>query len=215
MYVYYSATTIRPQVIQKKILELYQDGEIIVFGRYRDFKARIEQEPPDFIITHPELLIQFPDFKPAQRGMRDGSSTEECILVSVKKTIQKDSLTRATIGVVDFLGKYGMDQFVSKLFNIKPRLKRVIKIEDLIPLLTFNMADAILLSERNLVSFKKTSKLDFVVIKSPKLRIGVITIAVNNNSNVDASSENELIRIVTNVLSVLLDIDEWRCFNEK
>lgn len=208
VYIYYPSATVRPQVIQKKLMEHATTEEIMVFGRYKDFKALVQQDPPDIIFTIPELLSQFPAYKQYHCGFRNGSCTEEYVIISVGKKIPSDSMSSAIVGTVDFLGKKGMGRLISSLFRKPPKIKRVIKIEDLIPLLTFNMARAILIPRRHVSYFKETSKMEFIENTHSRIQIGIIACASRNKSFTD--EERKLFHKVSRQLTVLLDIEGWR-----
>ncbi len=57
LYVFYP-TVVRPHILQKKLSEACPDFEITVFGRFADFKAKVELDKPHALLTKPDVLKQ-------------------------------------------------------------------------------------------------------------------------------------------------------------
>lgn len=206
LYVFYP-TVMRPAVLEDILKKACPTLEISVFGRYQDFKAKVEADHPQGILTKPQVLSQLSGYLPKLTGIRKGKNSERFVLISIDKPVNLASLDQKTIGVVDFLGRKGMDDFVKEILHTSPKINRVTKIEDLIPLLTFTMADAVLLNESNVSYFKKTSNLNFVITEIPDATAGILIFA-NNNSN--AVDKNECIEKLPENVLVNLGIEQWK-----
>ena len=182
LYVYYPAT-VRPQVMQQKLSLACPTSEVMVFGRYEDFKAKVEADKPDVILTKTPLLAQFSGYTSASKAVGHGKTDEEFVLLSVDTPVDPATVNATTvIGVIDFLGRVGMSEFVKKFLPVEPSLKRVTKVEDLLPLLTFKMAKAVIVSKDFVPFFKQTSQLKFVETPLPSGSSGIASIASRDAS---------------------------------
>lgn len=182
LYVFYP-TVIRPNILEEKLSEACPGVDIVVFGRYKDFKEKVLKDNPDAVLTKTPLLEQLLHYDIKYRGLRNGSIRENYVLLSVDKPLSPQELTRIPIGAVDFLGRKEMNRFVKELLKVPPRLKRVTKIEDLLPLMTFKMAQGILITEKDISYFKEISKLNFIVTPLPRAMAGIAALAVKKNGN--------------------------------
>src|SRR5262249_38334946 len=91
------------------------------------------------------------------------AKTEAYVLISVGKAVDPAAIT--SVGAVDVLGRQGMKDLVADLLGSSPRIERVTKVEDLLPVLQLASADPVLLPERLLESFEARSKLDLRVTR--------------------------------------------------
>lgn len=204
LYVFYPTTT-RPRVVQAKLAEACPALNITVFGRYRDFEARMKEAPPDAVLTRPELAGRFPDYRTVLQGVRMGRKREQFLLVSVDQPPDTSQIASGTIGVVDFLGRRGTESFVVESFNTSPRIKRVTKIEDLLPLLTFNMVGSVFVTNEHYSYLQRTSNLDFVALEIPGASGQLPALSVADDS------DRELLLCVKNRkrFAAQLGVDGW------
>ncbi len=212
LYVFYP-TFIRPQVLQSKLSEACPNLDITVFGRYPDFKRKIDTDPPDAVLTKPLVAQRFKGFFPTLRGSRKGSTLSPTILLSLDKNIQFDSLKHITIGVIDYMDRKSMDSLVASLFSQPPKTRHVSKPEDLLPLLRFNMAKAIFIEENDFQYFKKVSKLPFNIAKAPTKPLGIISLSAANEASA-TKIWNAFKTLPTEVMDVF-SIDKWLVTNIK
>ena len=169
----YLPTDIRPNAFQKMLEESAPNVAVTVFGRIRDFQKNLKGTPPDAVLAaHP--VIEDLSLPIGMQGKAGGAVDEQYVLVSVGQEVD---LAKAdlVIGTVDLLGRKKMGGFVNKLIGRADgtKLKRVTKREDLLSLLQFKVADAILLRESSLESFKGKSKLDLKVKRVEGARVGL------------------------------------------
>ena len=101
-----------------------------------------------------------------------------------------------------------MKAFIVPLFPAEPRLKQVTKIEDLLPLLTFAMADGIMIEEIFLDYFRNTSNLTFKISHPIKPQSGIVSLAYRENI-ADRNIAEELVR-GNPVLNRLFEVERWK-----
>jgi hypothetical protein len=91
--------------------------------------------------------------------------TEAYVLLSIGATLEKERFQSLVVGAVDLLGRERTAKLVANLLGVgsPPEIKYVIKSEDLLPLLQFGSAGAVLLSEQEAAHIKSLSKLDLRV----------------------------------------------------
>lgn len=206
LYVFYP-TAARSQIVQKELSKACPGIEITVFGRYKDFRAKVGMNSPDAILTKDPVVRQIRGYLIKMEGIRKGAIDEPYVLVSADKKVDPGNIANTPIGVFDILGRKGMKKFVSNYFTGAPRLKRVSKMEDLLQLLTFNMADAVLIPEIYVNYFKEISKLNFSVTRIPKMRIGIIALGVKQGKN--ASQTIKGLSGMDNKTKALVEVDDW------
>lgn len=207
LFVFYPIAE-RPNVIQTKLSEVCPGIEVTVFGRISDFDATVKENPPDAILSKPVVVQLFQNYKIQLQGVRQGNTEESYVLLSVDKGVDVNGLSDATIGMIDILGRKEMALFVEGFFSSAPKLKRVTKMEDLLPLLTFNMCSAILIAENAVGYFKSISQLNFVITPSPGMKTGIIALAVKNGSN--AGQIINAIKEMGSGVNTLLEVDSWK-----
>jgi hypothetical protein len=208
LYVFFPAT-IRPQAIQEKMTVAMKDVKVTVFGRYNDFTSKIMIEPPDAIITKPALIEQLGNYVISLNGRRQGKKKESYVLLSINDTLEVASITTETvIGVIDVLGRTGMKTFAGQFFPVEPKLKRVTKVEDLLPLLSFNMAAGVLIEDVFVKYIKNTSQLQFNNTPLSGSKNGIIACGIKK----DGSAENVVNSLKKNNADMvaLFEIDSWK-----
>lgn len=208
LYIFYPSI-VRPQTIQDKVEKVFQGTTVTVFGRYNDFSAKIEIEPPDIIITKPILIKQLGTYTPVLNGYRNGKSEDNYVLLSINQPVDPKSITSETIiGTIDIMGRNGMNTFVSQFFSTTPKLKRVTKMEDLLPLLTFNMTVAVLVQEPAVSYFKTTSNLNFIVTPLPETKDGIVALGVKNG--IDPGKIIAALKSVDKEVCSFFEVDLWK-----
>ncbi len=205
LYVYYPVS-VKPTVIQGQFEKACPGIEITVFGRYKDFTTMLTQVPPDAFITKTELAKRFSaNYTIKLNAVKNGKTTEKYVALSVKDPVKPADLGPTIIvGALDFLGRTEMNKFMAKLTGATPKVKRVAKVEDLLPLLSFNMGKAIILTTDNSEIIKKKSNLNFVESPLKDQSFGIAALAVSKTGNGD-----KIVQAVKNVKSIM-GIDKWQ-----
>lgn len=207
LYVFYPST-IRPQTLQKKLTDELPGVTVIVFGRYIDFAERVKLSAPDAILSKPDALRQFDGYSLEISGIKNDSAEEPYILVLENKGILEKPVETYTIGMVDFLGRQGMDLLAKGIFETPPKINRVSKIEDLLPLLSFGMADAVLVTENVADYFTSISQMQFLRREVSGKKFGIVALGIKKGST--AEKIVHLVKAHSKETCLLFDIEEWR-----
>ncbi len=209
LYVFYPST-LHFQSMQDSMTNSIQGINITVFDRYDSFAAKMKSEPPDAVITKPELIEeQFSNYIVSLKGERNGTTEGKYVLVSIEKPVPIESVnTETVIGVIDILGRAGMKSFSKQYFPLEPKLKRVSKIEDLLPLLSFEFASGIMIENVFVDYFKSTSQLKFAITPLTGGKSGIIAFAIKK----DGTAEKTLASLKKNDKKIcdLFYIDQWK-----
>ncbi len=204
LYIYYPVP-MKPRAIQEQFSASCPGFEIKVFGRNNDFITIIKQDSPEAIITKTELIRYLPDYTVKLNGMRQGVTEESYVLMSVNNPLKISALgPEKVIGVLDFLGRTKMFSFIKELTNTEPKIKRVAKVEDLLPLLSFDMAKGVILTEYNSTYIQEKSKLTFFITPIEEKKYGIISLAIKNG--IDGSQIEETVKKVVPIMG----IDKWQ-----
>lgn len=129
---------------------------VTAVGRVGDFERSLK-EGVDAVVALPVVLSSF-KLPPKLRGQRAGSSEEKYSLVGVGAAPEPGKVK--SVGALDVLGREGTNKFVKGLIGASPRVERVSKVEDLLPLLQMQRVDAVLLPSRLYSEVKGASKLN-------------------------------------------------------
>lgn len=121
--------------------------DVEVLTRSSDFTARLGSASADAVMAAPYVLRQN-GLTPSLTASGLGAGF---VAVSLGEPVTKSSLPRASLGIVDELGRKRTPAFVASLLGVSkpPPLRRVGKVEDLLPLLQFDMVKAVLLRSRD------------------------------------------------------------------
>lgn len=205
LYVF-TPSRIRPVVLQEQLRDACPGIDIKVFGRHKDFEKQVRAKNPDAVLTKAPVVRHIGGYSVLLRGSRKGSVKEQYVLLSVDKKIDLNE-KKPAIGVFDILGRKEMKKFVGNYFNPVPRMKRVSKMEDLLQLLTFNMAGAVLVPENVVPWFRELSNLNFAVTPVEKMRIDIISLAGKKGAKVERTIE-AMKKIDSKTMS-LLEVEKW------
>jgi hypothetical protein len=136
---------------------------VTAVGRTGDFDRALA-EGQDAVLTLPVVLAAH-GIAPVLRGVRQGTAEERYALAGTETA--PDPAKVATVGALDLLGRDGMASFVQDLLGARPKIERVTKVEDLLPLLQMQRVDAILLPARLLPEVRMTSRLNLASRELP------------------------------------------------
>lgn len=207
LYVFYPSV-MSAASLQKELNEACPGIEITVFGRFKDFEDGVISRAPEAILTKPDVIGQIGGYAVRLNGSRKGDTEESYIFLSVNRQIDVSSLSGKSVGVFDILGRKGMEKFVGKFLNPVPQLQRVSKIEDLLQLLTFNMAEAILIPEVYADYYKKISKLNFAKTPLPNMKAGILSLGVKQGK--EAALTVKALTALNERYMSLLEVDKWK-----
>lgn len=203
VYVFYPSMA-KPNVVQAALQAKMPGHEVTVFGRLADFTTMVGQTPPDVILAPKALADQFPAFKGFLKGASKGGSAEEAILISTKPVVI-GSLASLNMGVVGVLERPAMNGYVQGVVGSLPKLKIVTKVEDLLPLLTFGSADAIMVGAGQVDEIKGRSQASLQTTPVESGKIGLVVAA----SKGDASKVESALKGLGAAEKKMLGVDTW------
>ena len=203
----YATTDIRAHALQQEIAATLPGIEVRVFGRVRELQAAVKQEAPDAVLARPVVLDTL-GLKPKLRGFRRGSTREPYMLLSVGRTLKPSELGANALGAVDLVGRNEMKSFVSQVLGVPaPKLKLVTTEHDLLPLLQFGEAAAVLTSEQWVSVLKRKSNLD---LRTTGLANGVELPALWYASDSVRGAVEPKVKAWKPTLNSKLGVDEWK-----
>jgi hypothetical protein len=177
--------------------------DVAAVGRTADFERGLGDRP-DAVLTLPVVLAAH-GLAPTLQGCRRGGSTDEpYVLAGVDAA--PDPARVATVGVIDTLGRDGMSAFVTSLLGTHPKVERVTKVEDLLPLLQLQRVDAIILPARLLGDVGAPSRLTLVPRELPQ-RLGLPAVA---SLETGGAQVVQAVRHLPVGVAGELGVSEWR-----
>jgi hypothetical protein len=196
----------KSSVVEKTLQGRLAGLSITVFGRFRDFDEAGSAAKPDAVVSIPPVL-ESRGMKPALQGTRGGKATEAYVLASVGQPLA-GSLAGKTVGAVDLLSREGTQSFVTGLLkSTEVKIKRVAKIEDLLPLLELSAADGVVVSSSILAKFMERTRLPVKTRDLPGAQVGLPAVAILNPAVRDAVV-NAFQKLDGQTKS-MLGIDDW------
>jgi len=156
----YLQVSVKSRALESALAKQMPGVDVVVCSRYRDFERELLRAPDAVLALGPVLLAH--GMQLDLKGTRSGEDSEPYVLLSIGAAHDKARYRELVIGAVDLLGRKRTADFVAGLLGLPaaPEIKYVIKSEDLLPLLQFRSADAVLLSEQDAMRLKTLSKLD-------------------------------------------------------
>jgi len=199
-------TKIKARVIAKSLSVACSGTQITVFGRVKDFMDQVAANSPATILTLIPTIEHNSSYKVVLAGEKDGEKSESYLFVSVDTPFDIANLATSKIGVVDILGRNPMLSYLSEKLGSKVKLARVVKQEDLLTLLRFNSADALLISENTYKSLLATSQLNLVTTPLD-FRIGLASLA--STSGMDIAAIVRCFKLIDSETRTALGVDQW------
>jgi hypothetical protein len=196
----------KSSVLEKSLQEKLPGLGVTVFGRFRDFEEGLANGNPAAVLSITPVLEQRKK-KTTLQGQRDGKSVEPYVLASVNQPLD-GPLAGKTIGVVDLLGRDGTQTFLNSLLKASDfKIKRVAKIEDLLPLLEFSAADGIVLPSSMIARLMERTRLAIKTKDLPGGPVGLSAVAVLNSATRDIVVQS--FQKLDPATKRLLGIDSW------
>jgi hypothetical protein len=205
IYVFFP-TLVEPLHIQEALSSKIPAAQIIVFSRLIDFNSFTVADSPSVIIARPRCIDEYARYSIQMNGLVEGKTTERYVLLTQKKSLQPIT-AQLTIGMVDFLGKKGMRNLIETIFSPAPQLSRVTQLQDILPLLTYDMANAALVPEKDARYFIEISKIDFVMTP---IEFPIGYLAVAGRTDRDCRKLIEAIRNLSSAELTVLGVEKWK-----
>jgi hypothetical protein len=170
---------IKSSALEQALQKQLPGVALTVFGRFRDFQDGVATRNPDAIIAITPLL-DLDHTRVTLQGVRAGKESEPYMLVTTSAG-PPASWAGKTVGIVDLLGRDGTQSFAATAIgSTEAKVKRVAKIEDLLPLLEYSVADAVLIPASSVKRFTERTRLPLTVRELPGARVGLPAVAVRN-----------------------------------
>jgi hypothetical protein len=172
---------VKSGAVEKALRDHLPGLAITVFGRFRDFEEVSTSAPPDAVLSITPVL-EYRGQQVTLQGKRGTESAEPYVLASTGQPLD-GPLGGKTIGVVDLMGREGTQAFLERLLKTKDiKVKRVSKIEDLLPLLEFSAADGIVLASEDVARLTERTRLPIKTRELPDGAVGLPAVSVLNAS---------------------------------
>jgi hypothetical protein len=176
LYVYLQSEA-KSSVLEKALRQQLPGLEVTVFGRFRDFEDALGRRQPEAVLAIQPLLGAL-NVTPALQGLRGERDWEPYLLMSEDGALASPADAKV-VGVVDLLGRTGTQQLASRMLgNPAIELRRVTKLEDLLPLLQFSAAQAVLVPSAAAKSFSERSRLRLRVHTLAEAKVGLPAVGV-------------------------------------
>jgi hypothetical protein len=193
---------VKQRAFQTELQAAMEGVAVTTVGRIADFDRAL-QEGQDAVLTLPVVLATR-GLAPVLRGMQHGSTEERYALIAVDAV--PDPARVKTVGALDLLGRDGTDAFVQSLMGVKPKVERVTKVEDLLPLLQMQRVDAIVLAARLCPELKAASRLNLAE-RELATAVGLPAAA---KTGAGAPAVLAALKRLPSRLCASLGVDEWR-----
>ena len=175
---------------------------VTAVGRLADFERGL-RDGQDAVLTLPLVMSAF-GMNPQVQGRSAGSPEEKYSLVSSGAAVDPARVT--AVGALDILGRDATTSFVHGLLGARPRVERVTKVEDLLPLLQMQRVDAVLLPSRLVAEVQTASRLSLTQ-RELASQVKLPALASVGGGGSQAIS---LVSRLPLKVSKTLGVDEWR-----
>lgn len=193
---------VKQRALQSQLQAALSGIEVTAVGRIGDWERALK-EGTDAVVALPPVLSAY-KLSPTLRGQRGGAADEKYSLIGVGAAPNPSAV--ATVGALDLLGRDGTTKFVKDLLGAGPKVERVSKVEDLLPLLQMQRADAVLLPTRLFAEIRSASKL---TLATKELGKSIGLPAAASVTPAGAQVVAALSKVAANV-SKTLGVDSWR-----
>jgi hypothetical protein len=198
----YLHVAMKQRAFQGELERVFPNVEITAVGRVADFD-RAMSSGQDAVLTL-QLVLQNKGLTAKLRGFRSGAADEGYVLASADA--EPNPSTVASVGALDILGREGTTQFVHSLVPSQPKVERVTKVEDMLPLLQMRRVDCIVLPGRLVNELQAASRMN-LMRKDLAVRVALPAVA-----SLTASGGAILASIkgAPRATQLTLGVDEWR-----
>jgi hypothetical protein len=138
------------------------------------------------------------------RGLRRGATEETYSLVGTDSP--PDPQRVDSVGALDLFGRDGTERFVKGLLGAAPKVQRVTKVEDLLPLLQIQRVAGVILPSRLITELQSGSRLKLAGRELPQ-KVGLPAATALNAGGAAILAG---LRRLPPSLSLALGVDEWR-----
>lgn len=194
-------TAVKQRALQDALSSSLPGVSVTTVGRIADFERKLA-EGPDAVLTLP-VVLKSKRLSIALAGHRAGVPSEKYVLVGADTAPVPAQV--ASVGALDILGRSGTTSFVEDLLGAHPKVVRVTKVEDLLPLLQMRRADGIVLPARLQAALASASRLKLAERELPG-NVGLPAVAaVAGAGNIVVAA----MRSLPVSTSKLVGVDSW------
>jgi len=205
LYVFATAD-MRAQAFEKHLEAQLPGVDVTVFSRIHEFESALADRPEAALAQRP--VLEALGLRPELQGLSGDRATERYVLMAANTPVSAGELQGKTLGVVDVLGRKRMDGFVGAMLGTaSPKLKYVTHERDLLPLLQFNAAAAVVLSESWARRLREKSEMN---LRTTPVTNEVGLPAVVYSSPQAKSALDGKIRAAGRALNESLGVTQWR-----
>lgn len=191
--------------LQSLIQEKCDEINVTVYQRIKDFNRALMKSPPDAIISlHSNAVLS--DFKHQLQGYKSNNQYEQYVLITHKNNKNLRKTKGLKIAAVNFLGT-PIDDFIKRKLNSDIEVIPLIKNNDLIPVLIFNQADAVLASKRTYKNQNKHSKVD-LNYHEIDIDIKLVSVSISKTNNIKLLTE--CVNKFDKTINGYMGVDEWK-----
>jgi hypothetical protein len=203
----FATTEIRPHALERELAAALPGIQVRVFGRARELEAAVRQQSPEAVLARP-VVLETLGRRPTLQGSKNGSTGEPYVLVSIGRALTPSQLGDQALGTVDLVGRREMAGFVSRVLGVEaPKLKLVTTEHDLLPLLQFGEAVAVLMPARWVALLRRKSNLDLKVTNLPNT---VELPALSSSSESVRAAVERNVKAWRPELNARLGVDAWK-----
>lgn len=198
----------RARALQDVLSDALPKLEVTAFGRFADLAAAADSERPDGVLA-PKESVEATGYRSIARGVR-GGSTEEPYVVLAKGSAPLEELARTAVGVVDIVGRASLPELTRRMLGVSflPETKRVLRVNDLLPLIQLDLAPGILVAERFANELREMSRQPLRVLRPKTATLGRVSLgALGTSPDVRLTSS---LREAPRALREVLGVEEWK-----
>lgn len=204
----FAPTLTKSNVIEKEMAAHLKSHTLKAFGRYSDFKSMVESQRPVAVVAPLATLRELGFLEKVRlQGIVDGSIAQPLVLLSLDKPLGSGVLGSASVGLVSIMDRTALKKYLERQIPAKPKPNPTTKVEDLLPLLTFQSAMAILVTDAQAKQIKARSQANLVVQTLPGAMQECLAVALLDNSAYSVIQDME--KLPKTVLE-LLDLEGWK-----
>jgi hypothetical protein len=198
----YLHVPLKQRAFQSELQAALPSLDVKTVGRLADFERGLE-EGQDAVMSLPQLLKSH-GLVPRLQGTHGGSPDERYSLVGAGATPAPKRV--ASVGALDLFGRDATNAFVHELLGAKPKVERVTKFEDLLPLLQMQRVESILLPTRLVPELTAASRLDLKHEVLP----GLVKLPAVASVGAGGDQAVAAVARMPEKLSRSLGVDAWR-----
>ncbi|HLV65169.1 MAG TPA: hypothetical protein VKY73_05130 [Polyangiaceae bacterium] len=198
----YLHVAMKQRAFQGELQASLPSAAVTAVGRLADFERGL-RDGTDAVLSLPVLLAAR-GFSVRLQGRRQGVPHETYSLVGADTPPDPNRVR--VVGALDLLGRDGTTAFVHRLVGASPKVERVTKLEDLLPLLQMRRAEAVLIPTRLIADLRSASRLNLVQ-RGLATPVGLPALAVTGPGGADVMAA---VSALPGKLCRMIGVDAWR-----